>query len=380
LETFCGAGKALAQWRQGFHASPVLKIGFFMDVSENRTSSVLSVFSALGILCLGFAVQAAPAPAGCQHRGNLDVMFCDENKDLVADPPKDPRRFKNPSTLVFTYTPVEDAAIYENIFKPFTAYLGQCTGKRVVYDRVQSNAAEIEAMRSGRLHVAGFSTGPTNYAVNQAGAVPFAVKGTARGLLGYHLILIVKQNSLYQKPTDLHGKKIAHVQPSSNSGNLAPRALFPALGLTPDQDYKVLYSGKHDNSIMGVVNGDYDAAPVASGVFKRMAARGQIREDDFRIIWRSELFPTTSFAYAHDLDPKLRDSVIKCFYDYRFPKDMQKTFEGADRFYPITYQKDWSIVRKVAERSGEKFNSAAFAALKKKEADEAAAKTQAPNK
>ena len=125
----------------------------------------------------------------------------------------------------------------------------------MVFYQVQSNAAEIEAMRSGRLHVGGFSTGPTNYAVNLAGAVPFAVKGGEKELQGYNLILIVKKDSSYQKITDLKGKKIAHVQPSSNSGNLAPRALFPALGLTPDQDYKVLYSGKHDNSIVGVTTG-----------------------------------------------------------------------------------------------------------------------------
>lgn len=330
----------------------------------------------LYLLLLGVLTQTVYAQgtlSDCKHRGDLDALYCDENKDLVADPPKDPKRFKNPAVLSFTYTPVEDPAIYEKIFKPFTEYLSLCTGKRVVYQRLQSNAAEIEAMRSGRLHVAGFSTGPTNYAVNQAGAVPFAIKGTEKELQGYHLILIVKKDSPYQKPTDLKGKKIAHVQPSSNSGNLAPRALFPALGLMPDQDYKVTYSGKHDNSIMGVGNGDYDAAPVASGVFRRMVARGQIKEDDYRVIWRSELFPSTSFAYAHDLEPKLRNTLVKCFLDYRYPKEMQKTFGGADRFLPITYQKDWAIVRKVAEGSGERFTSKAFDALKQSEASAPAA-------
>lgn len=328
------------------------------------------------LLGASMVVPTAYAQSDCKHRGDLDANYCDENNDLVADPPKDPKRFKNPSTLVFTYTPVEDPAVYENIFKPFTDYLGKCTGKRVVFYQVQSNAAEIEAMRSGRLHVGGFSTGPTNYAVNLAGAVPFAVKGNAKEWQGYNLIMIVKKDSPFQKMADLKGKKIAHVQPSSNSGNLAPRALFPAQGLTPDQDYKVLYSGKHDNSITGVGTGDYDAAPVASDVFKRMAARGQIKEDDYRIIWRSEMFPTSSFAYAHDLEPTLRDTMLKCFYDYRFPSEMQKAFDGADRFYPVTYQKNWAIVRKVAEGSGEKFNSAAFDNLKKREAEAAAAKAQ----
>jgi len=324
---------------------------------------------------LGAASFLALAQADdCKNRGQLDTLYCDENKDLVADTPKDAKRWKNPSTLVFTYTPVEDPAVYENIFKPFTDYLAKCTAKKVVFYQVQSNAAEIEAMRSGRLHVGGFSTGPTNFAVNLAGAVPFAVKGDAKEWQGYQLWLIVKKDSPLQKVTDLKGKKVAHVQPSSNSGNLAPRALFPALGLVPDKDYKVLYSGKHDNSVMGVNSGDYDAAPVASDVFKRMAERGQVKEADFRVIWKSQTFPTSSFAYAHDLEPKLRDTMLKCFYEYRFPAEMQKAFGGADRFFPITFQKDWAIVRNVAEGSGEKFNKAAFDALAKKETEALARK------
>ena len=329
---------------------------------------------------LGAASFTALAQADdCKNRGQLDTLYCDENKDLVADTPKDAKRWKNPSTLVFTYTPVEDPAVYENIFKPFTDYLSKCTAKRVVFYQVQSNAAEIEAMRSGRLHVGGFSTGPTNFAVNLAGAVPFAVKGDSKEWQGYQLWLIVKKDSPLQKVTDLKGKKVAHVQPSSNSGNLAPRALFPALGLVPDKDYKVLYSGKHDNSVMGVNSGDYDAAPVASDVFKRMVERGQVKEADFRVIWKSQTFPTSSFAYAHDLEPKLRDTMLKCFYDFRFTSEMQKAFDGADRFFPITYKEHWAVVRQVAEGSGEKFNKAAFDALAKKET-EALAKKAAEKK
>ena len=69
-----------------------------------------------------------------------------------------------------------------------------------------------------------------------------------------------------------------------------------------------------------------------------MGERGQIKEADFRIIYRSQKFPTSSFAYAHDLDPKLVDKMLTCFYDYRFPPEMQKAFDGADRFFPINYK------------------------------------------
>src|SRR5688572_19954595 len=236
----------------------------------------------LAALMLGFASLAASAQTDdCKNRGQLDTMYCDENKDLVADPPRDQKRWKNPSTLVFTYTPVEDAAVYETAFKPFLDNLAKCTGKRVVYFPVQSNAAEIEAMRAGRLHVGGFSTGPTGFAVNLAGAVPFAIKGTEKELQGYNLVMIVKKGSPYQKLADLRGKKVAHTSPSSNSGHLAPQVLFPPEGLVPDKDYKVLFSGGHGQSVKGVESGDYDAAPVASDVFTRMATRGEVKADDF---------------------------------------------------------------------------------------------------
>lgn len=327
-----------------------------------------------------FASLAAPLFAQeCKHRGDLDNMYCDENKDLVADAPKDKSKWKNPSTIVFTYTPVEDPAVYQKAFAPFTDHLGKCLDKKVVFYQVQSNAAEIEAMRSGRLHVGGFSTGPTAFAVNLAGAVPFAVKGTEKEFQGYNLIFVVKKTSPFMKLADMKGKKVAHTSPSSNSGHMAPLALFPSEGLTPDKDYKILFSGKHDQSVMGVLSGDYDGAAVASDVFHRMGTRGQIKEDDFRVIYRSQKFPTSSFAYAHDLDPELAKKMVKCFYDYRFTADMQKNFDGADRFYPVTFQKDWEVVRKVAEGSGEAFNRANYDKQTAKEA-EAAAKKAAETK
>ena len=319
-----------------------------------------------GLLAALFAL-AASAQDACKNRGDLDLHYCDENKDMVADTPRDPKKLKTPGTLVFTYTPVEDPAVYEKVFKPFTDRLSQCTGKKVVFYQVQSNAAEIEAMRSGRLHVGGFSTGPTAFAVNLAGAVPFAVKGYEKEFQGYNLIVIVKKDSPYQKLSDLKGKKLAHTSPSSNSGHMAPLALFPAQGLAPDKDYKIVFSGKHDQSVMGVNSGDYDAAAVASDVFHRMAERGQVKEADFRVIYRSAKFPTSSFSYAHDLEPAFRDKMLKCFYDYRFPAEMQKAFDGADRFFPVTYLKDWEVVRKVAEGSGEAFNRTAYEKETKRE-------------
>ena len=52
-------------------------------------------------------------------RGTLDKAYCDRNGDLTADLPTDPKKIVNPSTLIFSYTPVEDPAVYQKVWDGF---------------------------------------------------------------------------------------------------------------------------------------------------------------------------------------------------------------------------------------------------------------------
>jgi phosphonate transport system substrate-binding protein len=205
-----------------------------------------------------------------------------------------------------------------------------------------------------------------------AGAIPIGIRGDATGPQGYQLWMIVKATSPFQKLTDLKGKRVAHTTPSSNSGNLAPRSLFPAEGLLPDKDYKVLFSGKHENSVSGVAAGDFDAAPIAHDILVRMAERNIVKMSDFRIIWKSRNFPPGGLSMAHDLAPALQQKIRECTVNYRYSPEMIKGFQGADRWWPIDYKKDWEIVRKVAQDSGQAFTASAFE--KEKARAEAASK------
>jgi phosphonate transport system substrate-binding protein len=315
----------------------------------------------VGVLAL--AGQPALAQDDCSNRGQLDQMYCDENGDLVADAPEDEGQLVNPDTLVFAYTPVEDPAIYEDIWTPFIDHLREVTGKDVQFFAVQSNSAEVEAMRSGRLHIAGFSTGPTPFAVNLAGAVPFAIMGSEDGRFGYTLQVYTQADSDIQEMPDLAGKRVAHTSPTSNSGNQAPRALFPDLGVVPDEDYEVTYSGSHDQSMLGVVAGDYDAAPVASEVVDRMAERDLYDPAEVRIVWESEPFPTTSYAYAHNLAPELKEAIEEAFFSFEFEGTaLGEEFTGVSQFIPITYEEDWAIIRQIQAANGVEYTPEGLAA------------------
>lgn len=321
---------------------------------------------ALASAALSAVVLAPTWAQACPHRGDLDARYCDANKDLVADTPTDPSRLKNPSTLVFSYTPVEDPAVYENVFDGFIAHLSKVTGKRVRWYSAESYAAQVEAIRSGRLHIAGVATGPTPYAVNLAGFVPLVAMEKHDGTTGYTLQLITRTESPIKSIADLKGKRVAHVSPSSNSGDTAPRVLFAALGIVPDKDYKVLYSGKHDNSIMGVVNKDYDAAPVASNVVDRMRARKMFKADELRVVYESRPFPRTAFGVAHDLDPALQAKIREAFLSFDFKASaLAKEFKDSKAFAAIDYQRDWADIRTIQKGTGVQYSNEALGKLKR---------------
>lgn len=318
--------------------------------------SVNTLATLFTALIIGAASAGAAHAQDCP-RGNLDKAYCDRNADLVADMPTDPKQLVNPSTLVFAYTPVEDPAVYTKVWDGFLKHIEKLTGKKVVFFPVQSNAAEIEAMRSGRLHIAGVSTGPTPIAVNCAGYVPLAIMAGNSGAFGYEMEIIVPADSPIKTPADLKGKKLAFTSPTSNSGFKAPSAILKAdFNLEAKKDYEPVFSGKHDNSVLGVANKDYDAAAIANEVMFRMFDRKVVDKAKIRTIYKSETFPTTSYGIAHNLEPKLAAKIKEAFLTFDWTGTALKAeFKDNDKFVPITFQKDWNVIRKIDAANGVKY-------------------------
>jgi phosphonate transport system substrate-binding protein len=310
------------------------------------------------LLGLTLAVGGAPAHADCP-RGDLDERYCDVDGDLVADLPEDESEWLDPGTLVFAYTPVEDPAMYAEVWADFLGYLEVATGKPVQFFPIQSNAAQIEAMRAGRLHIAGISTGPTPVAVNCAGFRPFAIMGKDGRMMGYEMEIITYPGSGVESMEDLQGRTLAFTSPTSNSGFRAPSALLEAeFGMVADVDFDTTFSGAHDNSVLGVANRDYDAAAIANEVMFRMFDRGVVDPDEIVTIYTSATFPTTGYGMVYNLHPDLQEKIEQAFFgfDWEGTALLEEFGELANGFVPITYQDDWEIIRTIAAQVGDTFD------------------------
>jgi len=304
----------------------------------------------LKVTVLSAALALAPLTASA-----LDARFTDADGDLVADTPTDPKDWIDPSTLIFAYTPVEDPAVYAKVWEEFIDHLAETTGKRVQFFPVQSNAAQLEAMRAGRLHVAGFNTGSNPLAVNCAGFVPFAMMASGDDRYGYEMEIITYPGSGIEKVEDIKGKQLAFTSETSNSGYKAPSALLKQeFNMEAGRDFDPVFSGKHDNSILGVANKDYDAAAIANSVKGRMEARNVVTPEQTKVIYTSQTFPTTGYGYVYNLHPELAEKVKEAFFSFNWEgTGLAKEFNTAEppqeKFMPITYKEHWEVVRKIDE-------------------------------
>jgi phosphonate transport system substrate-binding protein len=211
----------------------------------------------------------------------------------------------------------------------------------------------VEAVKSGKAQLAQVNPGLAAQLAAAGHPGPFAVPGNkASGKKNsYKLLLITRLDSGLTKPRDLVGKKVAHTTLTSNSGNLAPRALFPAIGLTPDKDYEVVFSNGHERSISGVLYGFYPGAAVASDLFQRMVIKGEVRASSFRVLWESEPFMTESWIMGTDVPADVQGRVRKCSYSYSFSPKLRTLLVGNDTLLPVVFEKDFATVMEVYRKS-----------------------------
>ena len=250
--------------------------------------------------------------------------------------------------LVFASIPDENAAMVTERYGDFIAYLSREIGVPVKLRIAGDYAAVIEGQRAEQIHVAYF--GPASYARARMIGVkttPFAIEVNKGGVKGYHAVFYVKANSPYQKVEDLKGKSIALVDPNSTSGNNVPRYAMDKMGIKPEEFFgKVVYSGSHVNAVMALNQGTVDMAAnwwnnETDSELIRMAEKGMVKREDFRIIFKSDQIVNSPIAYLDSLPADLKKKIEQAFFDA--PKKDKAAFDKLsagknEPFQPVKHE------------------------------------------
>lgn len=255
--------------------------------------------------------------------------------------------------LVYAIIPAENSGTVIDRWTPFVDYLSKQLGTKVTLRIANDYAAVIEGQRSGNIHIAQY--GPASYARARMTGVkiePFAIEVNADGSRGYHSVLWTKASSPYQKIEDLKGKNLCLVDPNSTSGNNVPRFAMDKLGIDPDKFFgKVVYAGSHENVVFAVNQGTCDAGfnlwvNDKESTLQRMAAKGAVKADDFRLIFKSDLIVNSPIAYLTDMPEDLRKGISAAILNLpqQAPEVLAKIFDAKGGSYQPTDHKAYAPI------------------------------------
>ena len=235
---------------------------------------------------------------------------------------------------------VETQAAALTRYKGFGEYVKQKLGVELELFLSAEYAGVIQAIGAKQLEV--MDMGASGYAAawaeTKGGVEPLVVPTNPDGTIGYYSVAFVRADSPYKNLDDLKGKTFAWVEPNSSSGYLFPLVSFRKMGLDPEKHFgKVVFSGGHEQGIIGVLDKAYDVAVTwtndiekhTRGGLHMMLSRGVLKKEDIRIIWVSDLIPNPVIAIRTDLPQKMKDDIKAMFLNLH--KDNPQVFKEVVR-------------------------------------------------
>lgn len=218
--------------------------------------------------------------------------------------------------LTIGVPPIENAEAGQARYAPLAEYLSETLGVPVTLRIASAYSGIIQAMDAGEVDMAMFGAAAFAAAddVLLGDLEPLAHAVSSSGDRGYYAIVVTGADSGLETIADLKGKTLAYADPNSASGYLVPSFYFSKMDLGDDFFASTGFSGGHENSILAVVRGTYDAAATwhyspESGAVERMAKRGEIEADAVQVIWESPLIPSDAWSVRMSMPDDLKGAL-----------------------------------------------------------------------
>jgi phosphonate transport system substrate-binding protein len=231
-----------------------------------------------------------------------------------------------PKMLNLGLIPTESSDNITDRFDNLTKYLEKKLGLEIKVQVATDYAGVITAMQFKHVDVAYY--GPKSYveAADRAGAEALVMEVAEDGSKGYKGVIIAKKGSPITTMEAAKGKIWAFTDPNSTSGTLVPTVYFvKTLKIDPEKYFsKVIYSGSHEASILSVKGGKVDLAATNDLDLARGNGKGWQTDQDFQILWTSDLIPGSPMACRKDLPDSLKKALKEAFLAYDDQEGLKK--------------------------------------------------------
>ena len=240
----------------------------------------------------------------------------------------------------------------ESDYKTLIDITENLTGFNIETIKVTDYNAAVEAMRAGRAHIAWYGGNTYVVAADIAQAEAFAA-GVRPGEkdAGYYTYFVVKNDSELKKFEDVKGKILSLNHIGSTSGDLIPQVELRKINLSiknKDHFKNVYYAGSHDACLLAVINYQADVCGMSSRNFEARLEDGTFKEEDVRIIHKSDRVPPPPLAYSKMIPKEDRDKIKKAVLDAHNHGEIGG-YGGKMSHYMEVKDSDYNVLREVIE-------------------------------
>lgn len=223
---------------------------------------------------------------------------------------------------------VETQSAAMSRYEQFGEYVQEKLGVDLDLYLASEYSGVIQAIAAGQIEV--MDMGASGYAAawieTNGGVEPLVVPQETDGSIGYYSVMFVRADSDIHSFEDTEGRSFAWADPNSSSGYLFPLVSMRDRGIDPEEHFSdVVFSGGHEQSIIGVLDGAYDVAVTwtndpedhTRGGIHMMLERDILQEEDIRIIWQSDLIPNPVIAIRSDVPQQMKDDLRDLFLNMK---------------------------------------------------------------
>ena len=225
-------------------------------------------------------------------------------------------------------------------FTPLAEYLSKRLGRDVIIE--VSKDYETHIKQTCKRYDISFM-GPVSYLkmVKLCGEKPPLARLQINGKPTFRGVIFVRKTSPIMTLKDLKGKRFAFGDPNSTMGHLVPIYMLIKAGIKLDMLSGYSFISNHENVVLGVLSGDYDAGAVMIDVFKSYESRG------LRAIAYSPIISEHIFVAGNNIDEptakKFRNALMELNKNLSVLTPIKKDITGLS---PASL-KDYDMLSKI---------------------------------
>ena len=208
--------------------------------------------------------------------------------------------------------PDQEPAVLKARYAPLIAHLERVTGLPVEMQTPANYSQIVEMFGEGKIDLGYFGGLVFVLAQVHHGAEPLITRDVDTRFTSY---FIARTGTFGRTISDFEGKSFGFGSRLSASAHLMPRHfLVTHRSITPETYFrKVRYTGAHDASVYGVLDGTVDLAVSNSEVVRAMLRDGRIPPDSIRILRETPPYTNYVWAVRRTMDDALKTRLRDAF-------------------------------------------------------------------